>query len=55
MDRLHKDATALVEAGTRDGRPNQEIFRSLAELVDVHVPVRVGAVKAPRLMEAWFC
>ena len=55
MDRLHEKATALVASGTRDGLSNPEVFRSLAELVGVNVPLGAGTAKAPRLTETWFC
>ena len=55
MDRLHQEATALVASGTKGGLSNPEVFRSLAELVGVNVPLGAGAAKAPRLTEAWFC
>ena len=55
MDRLQGEATALVESETRDGLSSPDVFRSLAELVGMSVPLGVGKAKAPRLSEAWFC
>ena len=55
MDRLQVEATALVASATRDGSSNPDVFRSLAELVGVNVPLGAGTAKAPRLTEAWFC
>ncbi len=39
----------------RDGLSNPDVFRSLAELLGVSVPLGAGKAKAPRLSEAWFC
>ncbi len=55
MDRLQKEATARVESGARDGNTNQDVLRSLAELVNLTVPPEIGRAKTPRLTEAWFC
>lgn len=69
MDRLQREATALVEAAARANRPAQETFAALRRLAvrildtPARVPVgaathgglRVGRKPAPRLSEPWFC
>ena len=55
MDRLQREASALVEVGTRDNLSNRDVFDSLAELAGVSVPAGIGTIQAPRLTEAWFC
>jgi radical SAM superfamily enzyme YgiQ (UPF0313 family) len=55
MDRLQVRASAVVEAGAREGTTHHDVLRALAELVDLNVPPHVGHAKAPRLTEAWFC
>lgn len=55
MDRLHQDVAALVETETRAGKSSPDIFRSLAERIELAVPPDIGGARAPRLTETWFC
>lgn len=55
MDRLQRAVMTLVESGARDGETNRDVLQSIAQLVDMSLPLDTGRAKAPRLTEAWFC
>lgn len=69
MDRLQREAAALVESAARENRPTEETFAALRDLaghildapvkvlvgIASHGGLRVGRKPAPRLSEPWFC